>query len=433
MKPEIVELPHRRTAAPARGRIRAAGAREGPRARLSCPARSTVRSDRRLLRRLLQNLVSNAIKYTPQRPRAGRLPAARRQAAHRGLRHRPRHSVRQAATRFSRSSSGSTRAPGSRAASASACRSSSASRACSTTRSTVALQRRPRLAAFRSTCRSRAALPSSRHGARGARRRPRAARRHRRAVHRQRAERSWTAWRRCSAAGAAASLKAPDLETAVAAIAEVKVAAGRPAGRLPSRRGQRHRRDRRAAPALRRASLPAILITADRSPRVREAARAPWRPGAEQAAEAGGAARAAGAMAGAARGGGGVDRTSAGKLRSGARRTVCGHWPSSILAAAITAWVRLSTPSFCRIAETCALTVASETQLVGDLLVEQPLRQHHQHPHLLRRQRCQPRHQVGGLGVRAGAEIDVGRRPDAAVQHARDARRASPRCRASWG
>ena len=32
-----------------------------------------------------------------------------------------------------------------------------------------------------------------------------------------------------------------------------------------------------------------------------------------------------------------------------------------IRAAAITAWVRLSTPSFCRMAETCALMVASET------------------------------------------------------------------------
>ena len=39
----------------------------------------------------------------------------------------------------------------------------------------------------------------------------------------------------------------------------------------------------------------------------------------------------------------------------------CDHWPVSILAAAITAWVRLSTPSFCRMAETCAFTVASDT------------------------------------------------------------------------
>ena len=38
-----------------------------------------------------------------------------------------------------------------------------------------------------------------------------------------------------------------------------------------------------------------------------------------------------------------------------------GNCPISILAAAITAWVRLSTPSFCRMAETCAFTVASDT------------------------------------------------------------------------
>ena len=43
------------------------------------------------------------------------------------------------------------------------------------------------------------------------------------------------------------------------------------------------------------------------------------------------------------------------------RAGCCGHWPASILPAAMTAWVRLSTPSFCKIAETCALTVASDT------------------------------------------------------------------------
>ena len=37
------------------------------------------------------------------------------------------------------------------------------------------------------------------------------------------------------------------------------------------------------------------------------------------------------------------------------------HWPVSILLATMTAWVRLSTPSFCSMAETCALTVASDT------------------------------------------------------------------------
>jgi hypothetical protein len=37
------------------------------------------------------------------------------------------------------------------------------------------------------------------------------------------------------------------------------------------------------------------------------------------------------------------------------------HCSPAIFAAAMTAWVRLSTPSFCKIADTCALMVASET------------------------------------------------------------------------
>ena len=48
--------------------------------------------------------------------------------------------------------------------------------------------------------------------------------------------------------------------------------------------------------------------------------------------------------------------------------TAAGHldarsnsWADLILVARMTAWVRLSTPSFCKIADTCALTVASET------------------------------------------------------------------------
>ena len=74
-------------------------------------------------------------------------------------------------------------------------------------------------------------------------------------------------------------------------------------------------------------------------------------------------------MAHAADGGGGVIGIS--RLgRCGIRRAIrgycadgvsCRHWPPAIFAAAITAWVRLSTPSFCRIADTCALMVASET------------------------------------------------------------------------
>lgn len=54
-----------------------------------------------------------------------------------------------------------------------------------------------------------------------------------------------------------------------------------------------------------------------------------------------------------------------GKCNDGARRAAPigsgSYCTGSIFDAAITAWVRLSTPSFCRIADTCAFTVASET------------------------------------------------------------------------
>src|SRR5690606_40422911 len=72
--------------------------------------------------------------------------------------------------------------------------------------------------------------------------------------------------------------------------------------------------------------------------------------GIQQAGEAGGAARISGTMESSAAGGG-----------ISLQFTGLGQLPVSILDAAITAWVRLSTLSFCRIADTCAFTVASET------------------------------------------------------------------------
>ena len=59
-------------------------------------------------------------------------------------------------------------------------------------------------------------------------------------------------------------------------------------------------------------------------------------------------------------------------------------------------------------------------ELVGDLLVEQAFRQHHQHPHLLRGQRHQPVAQPRHVRIGGGCEIDVGRNPDVAIHHFQD-------------
>src|SRR5262249_7312304 len=66
-----------------------------------------------------------------------------------------------------------------------------------------------------------------------------------------------------------------------------------------------------------------------------------------------------------------------------------------------------------------------DAELVGNLLIEQALRQHHQHAHLLGRQRRKPCQQVGRLGIRAGPEVDIGRGPNAAFEY--PANRASHR------
>ena len=61
-------------------------------------------------------------------------------------------------------------------------------------------------------------------------------------------------------------------------------------------------------------------------------------------------------------------------------------------------------------------------EFVGDLLVEQTTRKHHQHPNLLRRQRRQPRHRRRCLGVGFSREIDIGWCPHFTLQHARHRR-----------
>src|SRR5262249_20758004 len=59
-------------------------------------------------------------------------------------------------------------------------------------------------------------------------------------------------------------------------------------------------------------------------------------------------------------------------------------------------------------------------ELVGDLLVEQPFRQHHEHTHLLGRQRSEARQHRGTMIVGFYGEVEIGRRPDAAVEHLLD-------------
>jgi hypothetical protein len=61
-----------------------------------------------------------------------------------------------------------------------------------------------------------------------------------------------------------------------------------------------------------------------------------------------------------------------------------------------------------------------DAELVGDLLVEQAAGQHHQHAHLLRRQRREPGEDIGACCIGPGADVDVRRHPDTAFQHPHD-------------
>ena len=59
-------------------------------------------------------------------------------------------------------------------------------------------------------------------------------------------------------------------------------------------------------------------------------------------------------------------------------------------------------------------------KLIGDLLVEQTLGQHRQHARLLRGERGESPHALGGLAINGSVEIDIRRRPDLAGQHRAD-------------
>ena len=175
------------------------------RASTSCSCRARFMSARiaGCCGRLLQNLVSNAIKYTPAGACSSAAGAVARICA--SMCATPASVFRTAsAARCSRSFTGSIRVRASRAASASACRSSSVSRACSTARCHCN-RRRAAARAFPSSCRApqRRPRPASR---------PRAPRRGsmpggspaRWCCASTTTAPFWTAWQRCSAAGAAA-------------------------------------------------------------------------------------------------------------------------------------------------------------------------------------------------------------------------------------
>ncbi len=185
-----------------------------------------------------------------ERPRAGRLPPARRDSCASTSTTPGSASRIRANAPCSRNSTASSRAPRWRAGSGSAFRSSTASGACSTTRSTSnPMSGAARISASRCRCRRTVASAQSQREVVAHRSWP--ARRRGRAVHRQRAvdpRRHGGVAGRLGLPGAQGdgSRRRHRSGGRGANVAE------RPAGRLPSRQRQWDRGNRRAAPALRR-------------------------------------------------------------------------------------------------------------------------------------------------------------------------------------
>ena len=200
MKPELARLPDRRIAAAAGRGVRAAGARERPRPRRHAVlARGAIGPPAVAAAAAESGVQCHQIH--DRGARGGGLPAPRRNPAHRGLRHRHRHSAQQAARRlqgFHRLDQGARVARGAglglsiveRIARVLECEVALKSAVGKGSRFSIAVPRaRPRPWARR-RCASL----------------PKAGRlyRHRRAVHRQRARAFWMACGSCWAAGAAA-------------------------------------------------------------------------------------------------------------------------------------------------------------------------------------------------------------------------------------
>ena len=152
-------------------------------------------------------------------PRAGRLPAPRRRSAHRRLRHRPRHSgsrkQRAIFLEFHRLDQGAKIARGLGLGLSIVERIARVLGREVDLRSSVGRGSR-----FSVDVPLSSAAPVDAAGARRAARRSRPARRHHRALHRQRAGGARRHGDAAAAAGAAQVIKAPDLDGALAAIAE---------------------------------------------------------------------------------------------------------------------------------------------------------------------------------------------------------------------